>query len=151
MGLGVSLLMFVLLLAVGAYRTVPQPLSNTVYILETDYHISASRTSFRPGVTYHFIVKNTSADLHEFMIGPMMPSTSMTMAQRDAMSLAMLDSIAPGETETITVKFPQANISGMNPMPGMGAHPTPQTLEFSCHLPGHYEAGMQLPLTVIAS
>ena len=150
-GLGVSLVMFAMLVMVGANRSGPKPLPNSVYVTETDYHISASRTTFHPGVTYHFIVKNTSTDLHEFMIGPMMPSTSMTMAQMDAMSLAMLDSIAPGETETISVTFPKAPTHVMNAMPGMSAHPAPQPLEFSCHLPGHYEAGMQLPLTVMAN
>jgi uncharacterized cupredoxin-like copper-binding protein len=117
-------------------KTVPP---NTVYVTETDYHIVSTRTSFQAGVRYHFVVTNASPDVHEFMIGPQMP-IGMSMQDMDKMSMGMIESIAPNQTKTLNVIFPQMPMS----MSGMDM----QHLEFSCHLPGHYEAGMLLPITM---
>lgn len=145
LGLGASLLIFILLMTVSISHSGSHVPPNTVYVTETDYQINASRTSFHPGITYHFIVHNTSSDPHEFMIGPVMPNTSMSMEQMDAMSLAMLDDIGPGQTKSIDVTFPKAAMTKMSGMPAT------QSLEFSCHLPGHYESGMHLPLMILTN
>jgi uncharacterized cupredoxin-like copper-binding protein len=113
--------------------------SNTVYVTETDFAIHASQTTFTAGVRYHFVVTNDSPDVHEFMVGPRMPA-GMPMNQMDPMMLGVIDTIAPRQTETLDLTFPahSATMRGMNATP----------LEFSCHVPGHYEAGMLLPITV---
>jgi uncharacterized cupredoxin-like copper-binding protein len=143
LGLGIGFVIFTTLAAMGSYHAGPRAIPNTVYVTETDYHLSASRTVFRPGVTYHFVVHNASADLHEFMIGPKFP-TMLAMEQMDAMSLAMIEGIMPGQTATVDVRFPA---TGASAMPGMPMGPS---LELSCHLPGHYERGMALSISVAA-
>jgi uncharacterized membrane protein YraQ (UPF0718 family) len=120
-----------------AVATVP----NTVHVTETDYHIAASQTSFTPGVTYHFILTNASDDTHEFMLGPQMPM-GMSMAQVDAQALTMQSNIAPHQTRRFDVTFPMGMSTSM--MNGT----TMTKLEMSCHLAGHYEAGMLLPITL---
>jgi uncharacterized cupredoxin-like copper-binding protein len=143
LGLGISFILFVGLVAMSSYHAGPKVIPNTVYVTESDYRISASRTTFQPGVTYHFVVHNASGDVHELMIGPKF-TTMLSMAQMDAMSLEMIEGIAPGQTRDIDVRFPAASAA----MPGMTMGPT---LEITCHLPGHYEHGMELPITVASS
>ncbi len=123
----------------GATTSAPP---NTVYVTETDFAISATQTSFKPGVRYHFVVTNNSPDVHEFMVGPQMP-VGISMDQMDKMMLGVIDTLNPYQTQTLDITFP-ANTATMN---SMNAAP----LEFSCHLPGHYEAGMLLPITVASS
>jgi len=72
---------------------------------------------------------------HEFMILPSMAGMgSMSMDDMHKQSLVMIDSIAPGESKTVDVTFPSSSIGS--------------SLELACHLPGHYEAGMKLPITI---
>src|SRR5271165_5564848 len=129
-GLGILGTIFVLLVAMGSYHAGPKVIPNTVHVTETDYHIVASRTVFHPGVTYHFIVTNASSDPHELMIGPKM-AAGMPMVQMDAHSLAMIETIAPGQTATLAVRFPASMPAAM---PGMAGKPMMQQWEFSCHL-----------------
>jgi Na+/H+-dicarboxylate symporter len=41
--------------------------ATTVQVMETEYKISSSLTSFVPGKAYHFVVTNNGAAAHEFM------------------------------------------------------------------------------------
>src|SRR6185312_5812954 len=102
----------------------------TVQVTETEYTIHASVTSFTPGTTYQFVVKNEGSTTHEFMIMPKAEGAmnGMSMDEMDHMALAMIDTINPGETKTLTYTF-SASAAGSRP-------------EFACFLPGHYEAGM---------
>ncbi|HKI54583.1 MAG TPA: hypothetical protein VJ987_10700 [Anaerolineales bacterium] len=114
--------------------------SNEVTITLTDFGIESSRTSFEVGVPYHFIITNEGAINHEMMI--MAPLTEdqmmmdMDMEQMDAMALAMIeeDELTPGTTRTLDYTFTEPAPDG--------------SLEFSCHVEGHYVAGMKLPITV---
>lgn len=110
----------------------------TVQVTETEYTIHASVTSFTPGTTYHFAVKNEGKITHEFMIMPKAEGAmkGMSMGKVDHLALAMIDTLNPGETKTFTYTF-SAQASGSHP-------------EFACYLPGHYEAGMKLGVTVKA-
>jgi uncharacterized cupredoxin-like copper-binding protein len=58
------------------------------------------------------------------------------MGEMDRMAEAHIATIAPGETKTVDYTFPSS---------AAGSHP-----EFACYLPGHYEAGMKLGVTVKA-
>lgn len=60
----------------------------------------------------------------------------MPMEHMDQMALASIDTINPGETRTLDYTFPS---SAANSQP-----------EFTCYLPGHYEAGMKLDVMVKA-
>ena len=122
-----------LLTACGA-----QSNSNEVTITLTDFGMESSRTSFEVGVPYHFTVTNNGAINHEIMLmAPMMEGEmGMTMDEMDEMALAMIegDELPPGATKTLDYTFTEPAPTG--------------TLEFACHIEGHYVAGMKLPITV---
>jgi len=133
----ISILVFTVLLltACGA-----QGNSNEVKITLTDFGIESSRTTFDAGVPYHFVVTNEGQVEHEIMLmAPMTEeqmSMNMDMEEMDKMALAHIEAedLQPGKTAEMDYTF---------------ADPAPAgTLEFSCHIAGHYEAGMKLPITV---
>jgi uncharacterized cupredoxin-like copper-binding protein len=109
-----------------------------VQITETDFHIASSVTSFVPGKSYYFEVTNNGKAMHEFMIMPGSAGSmnGMSMGSMDKSALASLGMIDPGQTQTLEYTFPTSVA---------GSH-----LEFACHFPGHYEAGMKLEVTVQA-
>ena len=110
----------------------------TVQVTETEFTIGSSVTSFMPGTTYHFVVKNLGKTAHEFMMMPKSEGAmnGMSMGEMDRMALARIETIAPGETKTVDYTLPSSSA---------GSHP-----EFACYLPGHYEAGMKLGVSVRA-
>lgn len=132
---GLSVVLLLLLAACGA-----QGNSNEVKITLTDFGMESSRTSFEVGVPYHFIITNEGAINHEMMImaplTEMQMSMDMDMEEMDAMALAMIeeDELTPGTTMTLDYTFTEPAPAG--------------TLEFACHVEGHYIAGMKLPFTV---
>ncbi|MEO6891131.1 MAG: hypothetical protein ABI456_16840 [Ktedonobacteraceae bacterium] len=131
---GLFLLSFTLMLAAcGGSNGSSGP--QHVQITESDFKIASSVTTFSPGTMYHFTVTNNGQAVHEFMIMPMgMNMSGMSMDNMHKMALTMIDTIAPGETKTLDYTF-ASSTSGQN-------------FEFACHLPGHYEAGMKLPIAV---
>lgn len=110
--------------------------AQTVQVTETDFKIKASLATFVPDITYHFEVSNKGSMAHEFMMMPKSEGSmnGMAMGDMDKMALASIDTIKPGETKTLDYTFPSSTA---------GSHP-----EFACYLPGHYEAGMRLGVTV---
>ncbi|MBX5458862.1 MAG: hypothetical protein IRZ31_18365 [Thermogemmatispora sp.] len=111
--------------------------AQTVAITERDFAIQASLTTFKPDVPYHFVITNQGVVAHEFMIMPhSMGSMAqhMSMDEMDHMALAMVENIPSGATVTLDYTFPRT---------AAGSHP-----EFACFLPGHYEAGMKLTVSV---
>jgi len=132
---GVLVVAVLFLAACGA-----QSNSNEVKITLTEFGIESSRTSFEVGVPYHFTVTNKGAVEHEIML--MAPLTddqmmmNMDMEEMDAMALAHIEAeeLQPGKTAEMDYTFTDPSPAG--------------TLEFSCHIEGHYEAGMKLPITV---
>jgi uncharacterized cupredoxin-like copper-binding protein len=107
-----------------------------VQITETDFKITSSVTTFSPGTSYHFMVKNLGQTAHEFMVMPKAEGSmsGMPMGNMDSMALAKVDNIAPGKMKTLDYTFPSS---------AAGSHP-----QFACHYPGHYEAGMKLDVRV---
>jgi uncharacterized cupredoxin-like copper-binding protein len=114
--------------------------SNEVTITLTEFGIETSRDSFETGVPYHFVVTNAGAINHEFMIMPPLTEDQMMMGMdmeaMDEMALAMIedDELTPETTQTFDYTFTEPAPTG--------------TLEFTCHVEGHYEAGMKFPITV---
>jgi uncharacterized cupredoxin-like copper-binding protein len=133
---------FVVLMLVGALGLAAcssgSPASKSpvdVQVTLTEFTISSSLTTFKVGVPYHFIVKNEGTVPHEFQIMP--PTTEqLTQAQVQAMALAGLgqSDLPAGATATLDYTFTKAYPQGQ--------------MEFACHLPGHYEAGMHVPIVV---
>ncbi len=132
----------VLLLVLAACARTPGSASSSeaqqVQITETEFKIVSSVKTFSPGTPYHFVITNTGKTTHEFMMMPKSESSmsGMSMQNMDKIALVALDNISPGETKTLDYSFPSS---------AANSHP-----EFACYLPGHYEAGMKLDVTVKA-
>jgi len=102
----------------------------------TEFAIEMSQTEFEVGVEYVFEVTNNGSVPHELMfIHPMELETPPSMAEVDEMAVAVfsVDDLAPGATVVGTVSFDTPGVDG---------------LESACYVPGHHEAGMELPITV---
>ncbi len=107
----------------------------TVQVTLTSFAINSSLTTFSVGVPYHFVVANKADINHEFVIMPPVGDPSQLDAMRKlAVAGISGDQLTPGTTKTLDVTFTKPAPAG--------------TLEFACHLPGHYEAGMRLPIVV---
>lgn len=106
-----------------------------VQVTLNEFSIQSSLETFDVGVPYHFVVSNQGSVAHDFMIGA---PTQGTVSEDDAEASALItiesEDLQPGATKTLDYTFTQAAPAG--------------TLEFACHVPGHYEAGMKLPITV---
>lgn len=108
----------------------------TVKVTATEYSFQSSLTTFKVGVPYHFEVTNAGKVEHEFMLVKPISAGTMEMEEMDDMALAHIeeDDLRPGTTQSFDYTFTEPAPAGQ--------------LEFSCHLAGHYEAGMRLPITV---
>ena len=88
------------------------------------------------GETVTFVVTNAGKSVHEFTLGDaaLQQAHATAMAQMaGAMVMDDPDSISlkPGETKQLTWRFGSAG-----------------TLEYGCHEPGHYQAGMHGLITI---
>lgn len=140
---GVVLTSALLIVACGpgasssAQPTAQKPIE--VQVTMTEFKIEPSMTNFKVGVPYRFVVSNKGTVNHDFSISPpVMQHGGMSMSSEDAHKDAVLvieaSEMPPGATKTADVTF---------------TTPTAQApLEFACHTPGHYEAGMLVPITV---
>jgi uncharacterized cupredoxin-like copper-binding protein len=108
--------------------------AQNVQVALSDYKVASSTTTFTAGTQYHFVVTNNGQTAHEFMVMQPMSMGNMPMSQMDKMAFAHISNINPGQTQTINYTFPSSSAS--------------QSLELACHLPGHYEQGMKLPVKV---
>lgn len=109
--------------------------STPVQVTLSDFKIQSSLTTFKVGVVYHFVVMNTGSATHEFMAGPI-SAANASENERDEAKLFEVEEMEPGHTGTQDYTFTQPYPAG--------------TLEFSCHVAGHYALGMRLDFTVIA-
>lgn len=108
----------------------------TVKVTADEFSFKSSLTTFTVGQKYHFEVINNGQVPHEIMvIKPIQPGT-MDMEMMDGMSLAHIteEDLQPGTTKTVDYTFTKTDAA--------------EKLEFACHVPGHYEAGMKLPIVV---
>ncbi len=105
-----------------------------------EFGVQSSRTEFEAGIPYRFIIKNEGKIPHELMIMkpiPAMEGMEMPpMEELDSLALAVVeeDELPAGARYTLEFTFPESAVGA--------------DLEFACHTPGHYEAGMKLPITV---
>jgi uncharacterized cupredoxin-like copper-binding protein len=114
----------------------------TVHVTLTDsattQSVESDVTTFTAGEPYHFVVENKGQLAHELMIVQPIEAGTMDMEQMDEMALYVIekDDLEPGTTYEFDFVFPSDSVG--------------TDLEFACHLAGHYEAGMHLPITVKA-
>lgn len=132
----VLLVVSVVLAACGA----PQGSSNEVTVTLTEFGFESSRTSFEVGVPYRFVVTNEGVVEHEIMIMPPLTEEQMAMEmdmhELDELALVAVEAenLQSGDTTSFEYTFTEPVSDG--------------SLEFACHVEGHYEAGMKLPITV---
>lgn len=108
----------------------------TVKITADEFSFKSSLTTFTVGQKYHFEVINKGNIPHEIMlIQPIQPGM-MDMEAMDKLALAHItdEDLKAGTTKTMDYTFTKEDAAGK--------------LEFACHVPGHYEAGMKLAITV---
>lgn len=129
----VMLMATIVLAACGGGSASKQPVD--VKITETEFSIEASMTTFQVGVPYHFIVTNNGTVNHEFDIMPPEPAdTPENQVQQESLARLTQDELPAGTTATLDYTFTKAYPAG--------------SLEFACHVPGHYDAGMHTPIIV---
>ena len=114
----------------------PETAARTVQIEAKDTVFEPAQLDVQAGETVSFSITNAGKAVHEFTLGDeamqrehaqMMEHIPAGMSHDTSNSLTL----EPGETKTLTWRFGD-----------------PATLEFACHQPGHYEAGMRGVLTV---
>jgi len=126
-----------LLLAACGTTAADQPSDDSVvHVTANEFGIESDQTSFKAGVPYEFVVTNDGDIAHEVMLMPVMSGDGMTMEQMDELALGMVEEeeLVPGATVTFTATFGPDDVGAQ--------------LEFACHIVGHYDAGMHLPITV---
>ncbi|MGI9253837.1 MAG: plastocyanin/azurin family copper-binding protein [Thermomicrobiales bacterium] len=96
-----------------------------------EFHITAGQTVFRTAQPYTFVVSNAGVIPHEFVIE--LRDSMDEAIERDGVKADMSD-IMPGTTRTLDWTFDQ-----------------PGQYKMSCHVPGHYEAGMDTPIDVVGN
>jgi len=110
--------------------------AGTIKVTATEMKIESDYTTFKVGVPYHFEVTSEGAIPHEVMLVQPIAAGTMTMEDMDAMALGMVEEedLPPGATASFDYTFTSDDLAG--------------PLELACHVEGHYEAGMLLPITV---
>jgi uncharacterized cupredoxin-like copper-binding protein len=127
-GLGI-IAMLAVALVVGACGTTGGQSSGNpteVQLTLSEFKIESPQTTFTTGTPYRFVIKNEGTVPHNWSI---MPRGETDESQ--ALIKVGEDQLPPGATVTQEFTFTQTG-----------------DFEFACHLPGHYEAGMLLPITV---
>jgi uncharacterized cupredoxin-like copper-binding protein len=97
-----------------------------VQITLSEFKIDSPQTTFTTGTPYRFAIKNEGTIAHNWAI---MPRGSSDTSQ--ALIKVGEDELPAGASVTRDFTFTQKG-----------------DFEFACHVPGHYEAGMLLPITV---
>lgn len=131
----IGMLVLVLISSCGVTGASTQPGGSRedVQVRLADFSITLSKTTLTPGVPYHLVVTNAGTAVHELMLMPPMAMGGMPMTEMDKLAIVAISNVAPGATKTFDVTIPETAKAG--------------PLEFACHLPGHYEAGMKLPIS----
>ncbi len=120
--------------ASGAVTT-PASGGTQVNVTLADFTISSSLTTFKAGVPYTFVIKNTGSHAHNFNIAqPVAVSGSLDASLASALVVVTQQNLPIGGGTTVQYTFPASAVG------------TP--LEMSCLIPKHYEAGMRLAVTV---
>ncbi|MCF6278307.1 MAG: hypothetical protein L3J16_06120 [Anaerolineales bacterium] len=127
-----------------------------VQVTLTEFAFEASQTTFEVGVPYRFTVTNSGMLPHEMMIIPKLDESITGISADGGDPGAMMDNDNEGELMEIIDGYALVVVEEDDL--GAGATATFDytftepaelgQLEFACYVPGHYEAGMSLPITV---
>lgn len=130
-----ALISIVALLLIAACATASPTKSNnrnTVTVTLSNLKIDSTVTQFAKGVSYHFVIVNKDSTMHEVLIAPPMSDMTDDMKKQ---ALVNVPTIYPNQQREVDYTFTS-----------VAAY---ETLEFACHIPGHYEAGMKLAISVV--
>jgi uncharacterized cupredoxin-like copper-binding protein len=100
--------------------------SREIQIPLSEFKIDSPQTTFATGTPYRFVIKNEGTVSHDWAIIPRGETD-----ESQALIKVDEDQLPPAATATREFTFTQTG-----------------DFEFACHVPGHYEAGMLLPITV---
>ncbi len=130
---------------IGLTSCIGSPTSDqSVTVTLTDNAIQSSLTAFNVNKSYQFVVTNKGQVMHEFMIMPPPSSTrNMSPDELNKVALASIPSLEPGQTKNLNFTFTHDN--SMKYSTGMDM----RGFEFASHLPGQYEKGMKLTISII--
>ena len=121
--------------APAATAAAPTGTGTEVDITLADNTIQSSLTTFKVGVPYTFVIKNTGHHAHNFNVStPVSIAGSYDAAASSALVTVDQSKLAVGSSATVQYTFP-ATAAGAQ-------------LEFSCLIKRHYEDGMKLAITV---
>jgi uncharacterized cupredoxin-like copper-binding protein len=103
-------------------------------VIEGDFYVRPQRTTFQVGQPYVFSVGNEGTEVHELVIEPAGADDAPLEAEVNGQEReSELEDLAPGETAELEWTFTE-----------------PGRYQFSCHIPGHIEAGMVIEVKVVA-
>jgi uncharacterized cupredoxin-like copper-binding protein len=125
--LAARLVLLAPLAACGPSSRDSAPQEVTVTMSEFDF--ASSQTTFAAGTPYRFVLRNVGAAEHEWAVVP-----RGAVNEQQVLTEVEEDDLPPGATVTAEFTFPRAG-----------------EYDFACFVPGHFEAGMKLPVTVTES
>jgi uncharacterized cupredoxin-like copper-binding protein len=131
-------ILIISLLAGCAAPTPTEPVEpERVEITLTEFGVEASITEFEVGQPYEFVITNEGAINHEFRIMPVSGAQAGHNEEGHSSTLVVVEEEELEVGETITVEYTFTNDA---------LH---SDLEIACHIEGHYEAGMNLPISIV--
>ncbi len=122
----------------GVSAVETRPVSRTIQVSTTDaLRFTPDRLAVRAGETIAFEIRNPGAVPHEFVVGTAAEQQAHEREMAGRMAMAPVPNavdVPAGSTARLVYTFEQ-----------------PGTLEFGCHVAGHYAAGMRGTMTVTPS
>ena len=115
----------VLLAGCGGAGTVAG--SDDVTVTMSEFEFGSSRTTFTAGTRYRFVLRNAGGVAHEWAVVP-----RGAVDEQQVLTEVEEDDLPSGATVTAEFTFPRAG-----------------EYDFACFVPGHFAAGMKLPVTVV--
>jgi uncharacterized cupredoxin-like copper-binding protein len=107
--------------------------TRTVHITIHFSHFDLPSLAVRPGETVRFVITNTDPIDHEFIVGDEAVQLRHENGTEPSHGLRPGEVTVPaGTTQETTYTFPTVPVT---------------TMEFACHLPGHYAYGMHGSIT----
>lgn len=128
---GSAVLLIGLLAACGDNAPTPDAAAAELTMEAAEFRFAPAPSALTARTPYRFVVRNTGAVAHEWVVTPTSADAHAHDAHGDALSAIGSADLGPGASATRELSFP-----------------APGSYEVACHLPGHYEAGMRLTLTV---
>jgi uncharacterized cupredoxin-like copper-binding protein len=109
--------------------------TRTIQVVMHGSRFIPANITVQRGETVHFLVINRDSIAHEFVLGDAAEQAAHEQEMASMRGMPMNDSngvtVAPGSTSSLVWTFTRAG-----------------HLQYACHLPGHYDAGMVGYLTI---